>query len=120
VADRGIRIVSDTLRPGLKDFDNRLDHAIGATMHFMAPRVEAYGKLNAPWTDQTSNARNGLFAEAGGAGPEHWIDFSHSVAYGIWLEVRFGGRHQIIIPTITTMGRETMNTLRGLLSRIGL
>jgi hypothetical protein len=120
VADHGFRIVSDTLRPGLESFDNRLDHAVDATMHFMAPRVEAYGKLNAPWTDRTSNARNGLFAEPGGIGREHWIDFAHSVSYGIWLEVRFGGRYQIILPTIQTMGRETMTTLRGLLTRMGL
>lgn len=120
MAEHGFQITSDTLRPGLSHFDNRLDHAVNAVMEFMAPQVEAYGKKNAPWTDRTSNARNGLFTETGRLHHQHWIDFAHSVAYGIWLEVRFSGRHQIIIPTITAMGRETMATLRGLLNRTGL
>lgn len=60
-------------------------------------------KDNAPWEDQTGNAR----AELQGA--VVWEDDTHftimlghgsDIDYGIWLEIRWGGRYAIVVPTI--------------------
>lgn len=84
----------------------------------MAPEVESYMKINAPWTDRTSNARNGLAARAYDENDEVGIVLFHQVDYGIWLETRFGGRYAIIDPTIEVMGPKVMARYNRLLERI--
>lgn len=63
----------------------------------------AYMKANAPWEDQTGSARAGL------QGAVVWQDETHftimlghgeDIYYGIWLEVRFGGKFAIVVPTV--------------------
>lgn len=88
-------------------------------MQYWAPRAEAYMKNNAPWTDQTGNARNGLAARAFRDGDNAGIVLYHQVPYGIWLEVKNDGEYAIIVPTIETVGPEVMEDLRGKLARIG-
>lgn len=62
-----------------------------------------YMKDNAPWTDRTTDARNGL------QGAVIWTDSTHftiycghgaDIYYGIFLEVRWGGRFAIVVPTL--------------------
>ena len=115
----GITIISDTLTPNLLTFGPKVDKVVAETVEFFSPRVEGVARQNAPWEDQTGNARNGLrtstFHE-----PliRHGIALSHSMPYGIWLETRFEGRYAIIAPTVREQGMEVMNTLRGILSRM--
>jgi hypothetical protein len=113
----GIVWESDTLSPGLKAFPDRVRSAVERVMDYSAQRTEDYAKGNAPWTDQTGNARNTLRAYAN-HGEVEYIELSHGVPYGIWLEVRFEGRYAIIIPTIKVMGREVMSSLRNLLGKM--
>lgn len=66
---------------------------------------------NAPWTDRTGNARNGLKAEHQKQEMRwHQLTLSHSVPYGIWLEVRWSGRYAILNPTLEKIGPELMRT----------
>lgn len=81
-------------------------------VHRFAQRVEAYAKENAPWEDQTGDAREGLNASAHTTPIEYVITLAHGVEYGIWLEVRWGGRFAIIMPTLEKMGDELMGELR--------
>jgi len=67
----------------------------------LAGRMEAYAKRNAPWTDRTGNARNGLWGAAGTDGREVWIRVGHTVEYGKWLELAHDGKYAILGPTIT-------------------
>lgn len=90
-----------TLNEGLIKFQAVLHERLSATMHYTAASMESYAKTNAPWVDRTGNARNGLKGvpiivplKSYGA------SLSHSVPYGIWLEVRWAGRYSIIMPTI--------------------
>jgi hypothetical protein len=108
---------SDTLTPGLKKFPDALDRAVAQTMDYFAPRVEGYARQNAPWHDQTGNARSGLRATTEHAGNQHTLILFHSVPYGIWLEVRWNGRYAIIGPTIDAQGPQLMNALRGVVER---
>lgn len=113
-----IRIVMNTLTPGLAAFPVKLHTAVGAVMQFHEATVQDAARSGAPWTDQTSNARGGLFAKAYASAKAHGIVLYHTVPYGIWLEVRWGGRYQIIIPTIQRQGAAVMRTLSGVLRRL--
>jgi hypothetical protein len=75
-------------------------------------------KTDAPWTDRTGAARTGLHTISFSGGGKHTIVFSHAVHYGIWLEVKFSGRDEVIMPTARKTGRELMQSLSGLMGRI--
>lgn len=114
-----LEITSDTLTPGIRQFPDEIDRGLSQVIDFFTPRVEAYARDNAPWTDRTTNARNGLRATPEHEfGSRHAIVLSHSVPYGIWLEVRFAGRYAIIDPTVAAQGPELMSTVRGLFGKI--
>jgi len=89
-----------------------------ATANRMAPEVANYAKVNAPWTDRTGNARNGLMAQPYDEGDNVGIVVYHSVSYGIWLEVRWAGKYAIIGPTIEVMGPRVMSQYHNLLDRL--
>lgn len=117
----GVIFYSDTLSPNLVRFGPAVDSAVSETVDFFTPRVEGYARSNAPWTDQTGNARNGLFAVSGHTPEvEHHIDIAHSVPYGIWLEVRFSGKYAIILPTVKSQGSELMALLKTVFARLKL
>jgi hypothetical protein len=102
----------DTLSPALRVFAERIDGMIATATEFKTSRAEEYAKSNAPWTDQTSNARNGIGAVAEHSpGKRHSIVVYHSVNYGIWLEVRHAGRNAILMPTAIVVGRELMDMI---------
>lgn len=65
----------------------------------LAKDMETFANQNAPWTDRTTDARQGLsgepFAENGIVG----ASIVHTVPYGIWLENRFDRRYAIVGPT---------------------
>jgi hypothetical protein len=104
------------LPDNLAAFPDRVDSAMTALMSREARLTERYMKDNAPWNDQTGNARASLSASPEHTGQlQHAIVLSHGMPYGIWLEVRWGGRLAIIIPTLQTRGREVMRDIRMLL-----
>ena len=78
----------------------RIKRAMVAAANRTAPQAESYMRSNAPWTDRTGNARNGLRAQVVVDTNSVAIVLHHSVPYGIWLEVRWSGRYAIIEPTI--------------------
>lgn len=106
----GITWQDATLVNNLKTFNARFDRVLTAAIGYHATRAVAYARSNAPWTDRTGNARNGLFSKAERDVPRYRIIVGHSVPYGIWLEVRFAGRYAIIRPTIDHEGPELMKT----------
>ncbi len=118
MAKGGIHIVSDTLTPGLATFPPKLNAAVAAVMQYHEATVQDYARDNAPWTDRTSNARNGLFARAYSTVRSHGIVLYHTLPYGIWLEVRWGGKYRIIVPTIQRQGVVVMRSLQGLMRRM--
>ncbi len=114
-----VEIVEDSLSPNLVAFPDKVDRALAGVTEYHATRAEGYMRENAPWTDRTSVARNGLFATAEHEHLHHTIICYHTARYGIWLEVAHNGQYRIIVPTIVDQGRETMETVRGLFRRIG-
>lgn len=119
VAGGAVRILwKDALSEGFRQGPAKLKRAAWIAASSMAPEVENYMKLNAPWTDQTSNARNGLAARAYQESDETGIVLFHQVTYGIYLETRFGGRYAIIDPAIEAMGPAVMRRYDRILERI--
>lgn len=114
--DGGIMWVENALFGNIDDFDDKMDKVMAAAVEYHATRAEEYARANAPWTDQTSNARNGLRAVAVHAKHKHAIVVHHSVPYGIWLEVRWEGKYAIITPTILHEGKEVMQTVGALMA----
>lgn len=96
----------------------RLDRGLTAIMERGAGQVESHARSNAPWTDRTSNARNGLMARPYKVEGKHGIVLFHSVPYGIWLEIANSGTYAIILPTIEVKGPDVMRLCQGLLGRI--
>jgi hypothetical protein len=108
----------DGLSRNLKQGPAKVKRAAMITAHRMAPEVEAYMKNNAPWTDRTGNARNGLAAHAYQDGDQIGILLYHQVSYGIWLEIANAAKYAIINPTIEQMGPRVMDQYHNLLARI--
>lgn len=108
-----------SLFDGLENGDKEVSDAVMAVLEYKAPQVEAYMKQNAPWQDQTGNARQGLRAEAYDlGGSQKGIILYGQVPYQIWLEVKYSGRYAIIVPTIQVMGPEVMKSLEGILGKV--
>lgn len=101
-----------------RDLDRRLDRAIRGVCRFWDGRIEAAMKYGAPWTDRTSNARNGLSAEYEQVNGNHGITLSHGVDYGIYLETIQEGKYAIILPTIRTYAPKVIGTTTKLLDKL--
>lgn len=74
-----------------------------AAANYVAPLAEAHMKQTAPWTDRSGDARNGLKAKVVVAPNLVAIVLYHSVPYGVWLEIKNGGKYAVIDPTIQVM-----------------
>lgn len=82
-------------------YGGKVIEAVKAVADYFKPVLEDYARQNAPWTDRTGNARQTLHAwtdELANDVVELWL--GHGMEYGLWLEVRWGGRYAIIWPTI--------------------
>lgn len=105
---------------GLALLDVQTDRGVAGVVEYWDSKIEAHMKLTAPWTDRTGNARIGLFAKAGHLpGQAHWIDLGHRVPYGIWLEIRWGGKYAVVWPTLLWAGPKIMGTMTKLFARLG-
>lgn len=115
------RIELDTvrLRRNIEELPDKLDRRIAIIVNLNAAKGLARMRVEAPWSDRTGAARTGLFTEASSDGSgTHEILFSHSVPYGIWLEIANSGRYEIILPSIRAQGAELMSDLEGSLGRL--
>jgi hypothetical protein len=99
------------LRGNLDGLDERIKGAVLASAQYVAPQAEAYMKSGAKWTDRTGAARNGLGATVQTNGDTVAIVLFHSVHYGVYLEVRWGGRYAIIEPAVGAMAPLFVQTI---------
>lgn len=98
----GFRLEGE-LRGNLENFDDHARKGLFAAANFIAPQAESYMKTNAPWTDRSSAAREGLKSQVVTGGNGVAVVLYHTVPYGVWLEVRWGGKYSVIEPTIEAM-----------------
>lgn len=62
--------------------------------------LEAKMKSDAPWTDDTGAARQGLFAVSERKRDVISIHLGHRVSYGVYLETLNAERYAVVWPTI--------------------
>lgn len=84
----------------------------------IADDLEQYMQDNAPWEDQTGDARDGLGVDLSEESEGLVLTLYHTVEYGIWLEVRYSGEFAIILPTIESQGPEMMSRFHGLFGEL--
>lgn len=82
-----------------------------------APVIRAQMQREAPWADQTGEARRKLSAEVEQTGDRVALYLSHGVSYGKWLELAHGGRWAIVGPTVMRSGPVIMRGMAGLMER---
>ena len=86
-------------------YADAVERGIFAIAQRWAPEIEQWMKDNAPWTDRSGNARQGLYAS-----PEHivremvQIIVAGGVEYQIYLELKNAGAFAIINPAIDHFG----------------
>jgi hypothetical protein len=83
-----------------------------------APEIANWMKENAPWTDRTGNARQGLYTAV-----ENVVNtmveliMSHGVEYGIFLELKNAGHFAIVNPALDYFAPKIWQDVRELVSR---
>lgn len=98
------QVISDDIDPFLVEVIDRGAQMVTDKMERGARQIEAYAKQNAPWTDITGAARDGLYADVYEDQDEIVLELGHSVAHGQWLETIQDGRFAIILPTLESLG----------------
>jgi hypothetical protein len=80
------------------------------------PIIEDYMKLNAPWKDRSSNARQGLNVRVDKSKERTELVLAHTVEYGIYLELAHAGAWAIINPTLDIYGPKVWDSVLDILS----
>lgn len=84
-----------------KNFQKALFDSIEAHLNALSDEIQQYAQDNAPWQDQTGDARRGLKSIVIRRGEDQWeVDLGGSVDYQAFLENYDGGRLAIIQPTL--------------------
>lgn len=99
----------------LNAWGRRKEAAVIALAQNWAGTLEGRAKQNARWTDRTGNARNGLKGQAIVGRREVAITLSHSMDYGVWLELANSGRNAILGPTMDAALPEIRDSYRTLM-----
>lgn len=114
-----LEFTKNSLSPGLKQIMPTLRKNIYQVLRFHEGPLLAKAKVDAPWKDQTGNARNGLSTTVVVMSPNVYaLVLFHTVDYGLWLEVRFAGKYAVIKPTITAYTPLVFASLTKLLDRM--
>lgn len=108
----------NVLARNIDKYGDRVFKAILAVAKYIATRAQNEMRTNAPWQDRTGNARGGLFSVAEQAAAELviiYLSHGHTIEYGIHLELDWGGRYAIIVPTMENLYPEIRRMLDNLL-----
>ena len=96
--ERGLRPIDLGVKVGA--FHERFLEAALVLGEDLAQLMQGYMQTNAPWTDRTGNARQGLTVVVNLVETAIVFTLFHTMDYGIWLEVANAGNYAIIMPTI--------------------
>jgi hypothetical protein len=108
----------DTLTPNLKRLLPRVDAAVDIVFDRYEAIAETYARTNAPWSDETGNARAGLFAQHDSEPMvQHTLTVYGTMPYTFWLEVRWSGKYAIIGPTLFEIAPNMAADLAAAVSR---
>lgn len=116
--DNRLFSASSTLAKGIAQFEFKMMEGFEDIIRPFRDELVDYARSNAPWNDRTGDARAGLDAEFYGDEDAVGITLFHTVDYGPWLEIRWGGRYAIIIPTVETLGPRLLERMQRMMDKI--
>lgn len=91
----------DNILANMDVYERKIYQAMHNVALYFAPVVESAAKNNAPWTDRTGNARQGLHGFVEDVSETVvLLVLQHKMDYGTWLEIKNQGRYAIILPTL--------------------
>ena len=93
----------DQLEAAALAYVKKVQAAIKGVAGLIASRLQQHAQLNAPWTDRTGAAREGLVTIADVSEELVTVYLVHTASYGVFLEIARGGRHAVIMPTIEAL-----------------
>jgi hypothetical protein len=112
----------------LATLDERVHNFIKTDLELVASRGEGAMKVHAPWTQtgmynkwgrlSTGRARNGLWAEAVSHADRFQLYMGHEAPYGVYLEENYGGRFQVVMPTLIATAHVFMQSLTDMLNHL--
>lgn len=118
MASRKGKFVFDSLTPSLQKLLPAIDAAVDLVFDRYETEAETYARTNAPWTDRTGNARQGLFAQHDSEPMvKHELTVYGTMPYTFWLEVKWSGKYAIIGPTLLNLASPMAADLAAAVSR---
>ena len=109
------QIPPSVLGKNIGDYADKVLRLVFDLAQMFAAKIEAFAKANAPWTDRTGNARQGLTGRAFKSATAVTILLFHQAEYGIWLEVANAGRYAIILRALESHYTEYMRAIQAAL-----
>lgn len=109
-----LRIELGEIKTNLRLFDSRANDALDKIFTFQEERSTAFMKVNAPWTDDTTNARSSLQAKSYSETNSHLLVLAHGVFYGIYLETIKNGKYGIVVPAWREASNDIWRMIRNL------
>lgn len=105
----------ETIKKNIVAYGQTVLDGVDDAAHQIAREGKEFMQANAPWTDRTGRARRYLRGYVTKRATETTVTFSHgsTIDYGIWLEVKNGGRYAIVGPTFRLFSNEYMRLLKG-------
>lgn len=86
-------------------------NAVALELEGMSGEIEAWLKANAPWKDDTGEARRQLFCRVLTDSIVS-IEMGHGVSYGLWLELKNSGKYAIIGPALDYWGPKIIQRVK--------
>lgn len=118
MARRRGTFVFDSLTPNLQRLLPRIDAAVDLVFDRYEPIAETFARTNAPWSDRTGNARQGLFAKHDSEPMVmHELTIYGTMPYTFWLEVKYSGKYAIIGPTMVDIAPRLAADLASAINR---
>lgn len=92
----------DVLADSMDAYAAQIERAVRDGAAVLAAAMEADAQANAPWQDQTGDARAGLhsFVEVVGDLVSIYLAHGDAIGYDLALELGRGGKYAIIAPTL--------------------
>lgn len=109
---------SSDLEKGLIEYKEQVRLGLRVYGETVAKDFESYAKENRPWTDRTSNARQGLTGYCNDTEKGVEVCIAHTVEYGPFLEYAHEKRFAILEPTVRLKSAEVLEGLRSMFAKL--
>lgn len=89
---------ADKVIANMREWERRTRAALFALGQHYGSKMQSEAQQEAPWKDRTGDARKGLFGEAMEDEDKLRVRISHSMEYGVYLELAHSQKYAILEP----------------------